>query len=241
MQSTMHALVFGMALLRPWPPWPQARPFPCASCRCSRLSASESDPTAAGKSELRVTRWSPAAAFPRGAQYSEEAAMEAFAGLKYWRYYEFWMWQAGKATCGAQIANALWEQEHGVPIVAITPSCPRPEHKQGGHGPCGGHVPKSMEKFFNFSAAAFLVVATPYSYWGFQNRQGGGGGWYDRDKTWHSLYDAQLGDPLGNATVIPEPGSETPMSWTRNFEFASVSVNCSSGEGTIVPKGAELL
>ena len=188
-----------------------------------------------------VTRWSPAAAFPRGAQYSEEAAMEAFAGLKYWRYYEFWMWQAGKATCGAQIANALWEQEHGVPIVAITPSCPRPEHKQGGHGPCGGHVPKSMEKFFNFSAAAFLVVATPYSYWGFQNRQGGGGGWYDRDKTWHSLYDAQLGDPLGNATVIPEPGSETPMSWTRNFEFASVSVNCSSGEGTIVPKGAELL
>ena len=122
-----------------------------------------------------VTRWSPAAAFPPGAAYSEEAAIEAFAGLRYWRYYEFWMWQAGAATCGAQIANALREQALGVPIVAITPSCPKPEHGQGhstsgGHGPCGGQVPKSMAAFFNFSAAAFLVVASPHSYWGFQVR-----------------------------------------------------------------------
>lgn len=139
--------------------------------------------TFAGIPAAGVTRWSPAASFPQGAAYTEEAVMEAFHGLKYWRYYEFWMWQAGAATCGAQIANALREQEHGVPIVAITPSCPKPhKHKQGGHGPCGGTVPTSMEAFFNFSAAAFLVVATPYSYWGFQDSEGGGGGWYDQDK-----------------------------------------------------------
>ena len=51
------------------------------------------------------------------------------------RYYEFWQWQAGVATCGAQIENALLEQQHGIPIVAITPSCPKPKHNQGGNGP----------------------------------------------------------------------------------------------------------
>ena len=106
-----------------------------------------------------ITRWSPAANFPPGAAYTEEAAIEAFGDAKYYRYYEFWQWQAGEATCGAQIRNALLEQQHHIPIVAITPSCPT--H----HGPCGGHVPKSMDVFFNFSMAAFLVVASPYSYW----------------------------------------------------------------------------
>jgi hypothetical protein len=99
-----------------------------------------------------------------------------------------------------------------------------------------------MGAFFNFSMAAFLVVASPHSYWGFQDAEGGGGGWFDdgpgrpgrlstlsvflcksvlygafvwvrralkyqkrrfparADKTWHSLYDAALGEPLGNAS-----------------------------------------
>ena len=206
--------------------------------------------TFAGIPAAGVTRWSPPAAFPPGVAYSEEAAIDAFAGLKYSRYYEFWMWQAGAATCGAQIANALREQAHGVPIVAITPSCPKPEHNHGhttsgGNGPCGGHVPKSMGAFFNFSAAAFLVVASPYSYWGFQDQQGGGGGWFDNDKTWHSLYDARLGAPLSNATVVvPEspPLGQTsrlhdqPMSWEREFEHASVRVSCITGEGRIAMK-----
>ena len=148
--------------------------------------------TFAGIEPAGVTRWSPAASFPPGAAYTEEAAIEAFGDAKYYRYYEFWQWQAGAATCGAQIQNALLEQQHGIPIVAITPSCPKPKHQQGGNGPCGGHVPTSMDAFFNFSMAAFLVVASPYSYWGFQNSEGGGGGWFDNDKTWHSLYDVAL-------------------------------------------------
>ena len=179
-----------------------------------------------------VTRWSPAAAFPPGRAYSEEAAIEAFAGTRYWRYYEFWMWQAGSATCGAQIQNALREQAAGVPIVAITPSCPKPRHHAGGNGPCGGHVPSSsMAEFFNFSAAAFLVVASDFSYWGFQDSEGGGGGWFDQDKTWHSLYDAALGRPLGNATA----GADG-MSWAREFEHASVRVSCATGQGSVQPR-----
>ena len=175
-----------------------------------------------------ITRWEPKASFPLGAAYTEEAAIEAFGTAKYYRYYEFWQWQAGEGTCGAQIRNALLEQKHGIPIVAITPSCPTAKHGKGGHGPCGGHVPKSMDAFFNFSMAAFLVVASEYSYWGFQNSEGGGGGWFDNDKTWHSLYDAKLGEPLGNATK-----DKSDLSWAREFEHASVSVDCVAGQGTI--------
>ena len=180
---------------------------------------------------LQVTRWSPPAAFPAGSAYTEEAAIEAFAGLQYFRYYEFWMWQAGAATCGAQIQNALREQAAGIPIVAITPSCPKPKHHEGENGPCGGHLPQSMPAFFTFSAAAFLVVASEYSYWGFQNSEGGGGGWFDQDKTWHALYDAGLGRPLANATASPDE-----MSFSREFERASVRVSCETGEGTIETK-----
>ena len=61
----------------------------------------------------------------------------------------------------------------------LTPSPLKPKHHTGGHGPCGGDVPKSMGAFFNFSMAAFLVVASPHSYWGFQDAEGGGGGWFD--------------------------------------------------------------
>ena len=70
---------------------------------------------------------------------------------------------------------------------------------------------------FNYALAAFLIVQSPYSYFGYSSD------WYDDNWCWHSQYDISYGKPLAEAR---RTGSH---SWTRNFTLCDVDIDTVTG------------
>ena len=108
--------------------------------------------------------------------------------------------------------------------MAHAPWCP----SQG--GPCQTFGKKRIEpviarqeanEWLKFEIAAFLIGMGKYSYFGFSNDEGAGGGWFDVDWEWHEEYDKFYGKPLGPATV-----SSDFMQFSRDFENCHVTVDC---------------
>ena len=62
---------------------------------------------------------------------------------------------------------------------------------------------------FEFTLAAFLIVASPTAFFGYSQ------GWYYSGATWHDEFDKPLGQPLSDAR--PGAGSAN-MTWTRSFQ-----------------------
>ena len=76
---------------------------------------------------------------------------------------------------------------------------------------------------FTFSLAAFLAVMGEYSYFGYSNASR----WVDKDWAWHEEYDRVYGAPLAASTW------DGRFAFTREFEHASVAVDCEAATGTI--------
>ena len=73
-----------------------------------------------------------------------------------------------------------------------------------------------------YALAAFLIVQSPYSYFGYSS------GWYDADWHWHAgEYEAAYGSPLAPAV------RQGTYSWTRNFTRCDVAIDVSAGTSAI--------
>ena len=82
---------------------------------------------------------------------------------------------------------------------------------------------EAMTNDFQFSLAAFLIVASETSFFGYSDR------WYYNGTKWHDEYDLPLGKPLGLATR--SPGTSV---WTREFASGTkVQINVANQKSSI--------
>lgn len=151
----------------------------------------------------------------------EDATLAALAPSTFARFYEnfpFSWWSVdpqGAGNAAAFVANAILEGAAGVPLVLHfdTPSCPAAARNITRPGRLGGDIEGQL--------ALFLIVQTQQTVFSCS------GNWYDADFCWRAEFDVAYGSPLGPAL---RTGAH---SWTRNFTSSFVSVDVSTGVGTV--------
>jgi len=157
----------------------------------------------------------------------EEDLLAELDGVPFTRNNEFWMWNLGELA-STQMLNTLEESRRGVPIIVHVPYFPEDDGcLEGCFGVDGQRVRFTEQEFLEFTAAAFLVVMSPGSYFGFSDMQAEpeGGGWFDESWDFHPLYDAIVtGAPVGPVRV-----SEDGMRFARTFERGMVTVDVGRG------------
>ena len=88
----------------------------------------------------------------------------------------------------------------------------------------------SLAADFEFTLAAFLVVASPTAFFGYSQ------GWYYSGTTWHDEFDKPLGRPLSDAR---QGAGGANMTWTRSFESGThVTLDVLNHKASIVWGGS---
>ena len=103
-------------------------------------------------------------------------------------------------TCDVQMAAAIAAGKRGQLVQA---------HGEFNRNALAG----SAQAQFEFTLAAYLVVASETSYYGFSD------GWYYNGTRWHAEYDRPLGAPLADAE------RDAAGVWTRRFKHAHVTLD----------------